>query len=215
MEHTPAEEIRRRKTCRVSDIVPDGETCNFQYETETKQQSPVWVHPGETPPVKFKRSKSVAKQTVTCLFSQSVPVATIPLEDRKTVNSDWYMRSLPAQGLRELCKRRPRLGTPDLLLHQTNASDHPAAATRSRRPGRKQLECDHSSLYSLDLAPSDRFLFSFIKKQLREYSSRAPLTFELTTRPYTHTTWSDVMDNWFYRMTECINPEGGVIDELD
>ena len=74
---------------RVWDIVTGDETWMVQYDPETKQQLAVWVLPGEAPPVKFKRPKSVAKQMVACFFSKYGQVATIPLEGRKTVNSDW------------------------------------------------------------------------------------------------------------------------------
>ena len=51
----------------------------------------VWFFQGKAPPVKIKRSKSVAKQMVACFFPKSGHVSTIPLENRKMVNSDWYI----------------------------------------------------------------------------------------------------------------------------
>ena len=61
------------RTSRVWDIVTGDETWMSQYDPETKQQSAVWVFPGEVPPVKFRLSKSVEKQMMACFFSKSAP----------------------------------------------------------------------------------------------------------------------------------------------
>ena len=76
---------------RVWDIVTGDETWVYQYDPKTKQQSAVWVIPDENPPVKFKRNRSASKQMIACFFAKFRHVATIPLEDRKTVTADWYV----------------------------------------------------------------------------------------------------------------------------
>ena len=76
---------------RVWDIVTGDGTWVFQYDPETKQQSAVWVFPDENPPVKFKRNRSAFKQMIACFLAKLGHVATIPLEDRKTVTADWYV----------------------------------------------------------------------------------------------------------------------------
>ena len=73
---------------RVWDIVTGEETWVYQYDPETKQQSAVWVFPDENPPVKFKRNRSASKQMIACVFANFGHVATILLEDRKTVTAD-------------------------------------------------------------------------------------------------------------------------------
>ena len=90
---------------RVWDIVTGDETWVYQYDLETKQRSEVWVFPDENPPVEFK---SAFKQMIACFFANFGHVATIPLEDRKTVTADWYVNhSLPII-FQAWCKRRPR-----------------------------------------------------------------------------------------------------------
>ena len=68
---------------RVWDIVTG--TWVYQYDPETKQQLAVWVFPDENPPVKFKGNRSASKQMIARFFAKFGHVATIPLEDRKTV----------------------------------------------------------------------------------------------------------------------------------
>ena len=96
---------------------------------EDNLNTQLWVFPGETPLVKFKRSKTFAKQMVTCFFSKSGHVATIPLEDRKTINSDWYINHCLPKVFEEWCKCHPHSGTQGSLLHNYNASAHIVAAT--------------------------------------------------------------------------------------
>ena len=74
---------------RFWDIVTGDKTWVYQYDPETKQQSAVWVFPDENPPVKFKRNRSASKQMIPPFFAKCGHVATIPLEDRKTVMASW------------------------------------------------------------------------------------------------------------------------------
>eukprot|EP00795_Rhopilema_esculentum_P010561 gene10560-biopygen13084 len=73
---------------RVYDIVTGDESWIYQFDPETKRQSSVWIFPGEHPPQKFKRSRSVGKKMVASFFGKTGHVATIPLDDRRTVNTD-------------------------------------------------------------------------------------------------------------------------------
>ena len=114
---------------RVSNIVTGDETYVYQYDPETKQQSSVWLFPGEPPPVKFKRSRSVSKQMIAVFFAKSGHVATVPLLERKTVNAEWNINTCPPKVFEVWSARRPRTGTRHLLLHHDNASAHMAAAT--------------------------------------------------------------------------------------
>ena len=112
---------------RVRDIVTGDETWVYQYDPETKQQSAVWVFPDENPPVKFKRNRNASKQIIAYFYAKFGHVATIPLEDRKTVTADWYVNHCLPKVLQAWCKRRLRTGVRGLLLHHDNASVHTAA----------------------------------------------------------------------------------------
>ena len=74
---------------RVWDIITGDETWVYQYGPETKQQSEVWVSLDENPPVKLKRNRSAFKQMIVCFFVKFGHVATMPLEDKKTVTADY------------------------------------------------------------------------------------------------------------------------------
>jgi histone-lysine N-methyltransferase SETMAR len=74
----------------VNDIVTVDESWIYAYEPETKQQLTVWVFQNEAKPTKVARARSTSKQMVACFFGKSGHVATVPLEHRRTVNSEWY-----------------------------------------------------------------------------------------------------------------------------
>ena len=53
----------------VWNIINGNTTFVYKYGPETKQQSFVWLFPGENPPVKFKRSRSTSKQMIVVFFT--------------------------------------------------------------------------------------------------------------------------------------------------
>ena len=66
-------------------MVSGDESWIYSYEPENKRQSAVWVFQDEEKPTKVIRSRSVSKKMVATFVSKSGHVATIPLEDRRTV----------------------------------------------------------------------------------------------------------------------------------
>ena len=115
------------KSKRVYDIVTGDESWIYQFDPETKRQSSIWIFPGENPPRKFRRSRSVGKRMVASFFSKTGHVATIQVEDRRTVNAKWYVNRCIPQVLYVWRNKRPRTGLRELLWHHDNA--HTAALT--------------------------------------------------------------------------------------
>ena len=151
---------------RVNDIVTGDETYIYQYDPETKQQSSVWLFPGQPAPQKFKRSRSTTKQMIAVFFSKSGHVVTVPLQERKTVNAEWYINTCLPKVLEAWCVKHPRASTRRLLLHHDNASAHTAAATLDYLQENGVQLVTHPP-YSPDLAPCDFFLFPAVKKELK------------------------------------------------
>ena len=137
----------------VWDIVTGDETWVYQYDPETKQQSAVWVFPDENPPVKLNRNKSASKQMIACFFANIGHVATIPLEDRKTVTADWYVNHCVPKIFQAWCKMASPNGCP-----WSTAPSWPctAAVTLDFLAASDVLLVTHPP-YSPDLAPCDWF----------------------------------------------------------
>ena len=94
---------------------------------------PVW--PRNKAPViglglsKVKRQRSVGKKMVATFFSTSGHLATVVLEDQRTVTAKWYRNLSPPQVFSKIQEKRPRTGLRGILLHHDNASSRTANAT--------------------------------------------------------------------------------------
>ena len=75
----------------TGNIVSGDETWVYQFDPETITQSSVWLFPGDTPPLKFKRSRSITKQMVASYIAKTGHITTIPLEEGRTVTADSYV----------------------------------------------------------------------------------------------------------------------------
>ena len=88
------------------DILTCDGTWIYQYDPETKSQSSIF--PGEDPPVKVGRARSVGKKMVAAFFCKTGPVTIVPLEDRRTVNADWYIDNCLPKAFEAWSSRRPK-----------------------------------------------------------------------------------------------------------
>ncbi|GBP95891.1 Histone-lysine N-methyltransferase SETMAR [Eumeta japonica] len=132
-------------------IVTVDETWVRQYDAESKQESMQWTKKGERPPKKFKVQKSASKLMAT-IFWDSEGVLLIEYLPKGTTMNGQYYANLLAQA-RE-------------AVVQDNASVHTARVSRQALKDTGFSEIDHPP-YSPGLAPSDYFLFSNLKKELR------------------------------------------------
>ena len=184
-------------------IVSGDETWVYQFDPETKAQSSVWLLPGDTPPLKFKRSRSTSKQMVASYIAKTGHITTIPLEERHTVTADWYVHQCLPLVLHAVRTRRPKSG---ITLHHDNAPAHTAAATREFLASEGVQLMSHPP-YSPDLAPCDFFLFPHVKKQLRGTRYDSPKdairAFTRAIDSIDKVSWPEVWKSWFQRMAHC------------
>ena len=138
-------------------------------------------------------------------------VATISLEDRKTVTADCYVNHCLLKVFRAWCKRRPQTGVRGLLFHHDNAIAYTAAVTLDLLAASDVQLVTHPP-YSPDLAPCDWFLFPSVKRQLKgrqfENAEDARAFFEDVVLDIPQSTWSGVIGSGFERMAKCVQAEG-------
>ena len=150
----------------------EGICCNRRQKigctntTPKRSNSRRYGDPDDNPPVKFKRNRSDFKQMTACFFAKIGHVATIPLEDRKTVTADWYVNHCLPKVFQTWCKRRPQTRVRGLLLHHDNASVHTAAVTLDFLAA-SDAQLVTQSPYSPDLVPCNWFLFPSVRGQLK------------------------------------------------
>ncbi|CAH2003754.1 unnamed protein product [Acanthoscelides obtectus] len=171
-----------QKAARVNCIVSGDESWIYCYESENKRQSAVWVFQGEGKPTKVIRSRSVSKKMVATFVSKAGHIATIPLNEQRT--------------LRKINPERR------IILHQDNASSHTAQKTRQYLMEENVELLDHSP-YSPDLSPKDFFTFSKIKNRLRGQRFWSPEeaveAFKNAVLDLPANYWNKCFDNWFER----------------
>ncbi|CAH1972730.1 unnamed protein product [Acanthoscelides obtectus] len=138
--------------------------------------SAVWVFQGEEKPTKM----------VATFVSKAGHIATIPLNEQRSVTADWYTTICLPKVITELRKINPERR---IILHQDNVSSHASQKTRQYLAEEYVELLDHPP-FSPDLSPNDFFTFPKIKTAW----SKVP--------------WNKCFGNWFERMQMCINLRG-------
>ncbi|CAH1955325.1 unnamed protein product [Acanthoscelides obtectus] len=155
----------------------------YCYEPENKRQSAVCVFQGEEKPTKM----------VATFVSKAGHIATIPLNEQRTVTANWYTTICLSKVITELRKINPGRR---IILHQDNASSHTAQKTRQYLTEENVELLDHPP-YSPDLSPNDFFTFSKIKNSLGEEAVDA-LKNAVLDLPANE--WNKCFENWFERI---------------
>ena len=155
---------------------------------------------------------------IACFFAKFGHVATIPLEDRKTVTADWYVNHCLPKVFQACCKWRPRTGVRGRLLHHDNASAHTAAVTLDFLVVNDVQLVTHQP-YSPDWPPVTGFCSLPFKRQLMgkqfQNAEDTRAFFEGVILDIPQSTWSGVIDSWFERMVKCVQAEGGFFENLE
>ncbi|GBP45298.1 hypothetical protein EVAR_29046_1 [Eumeta japonica] len=119
-------------------------------------------------------AKSTWKQIVTYCFVIDGLVVTIPLQNRKSVNSKWYTTICLPEVFEEIRKNNRQRG---IILHHDNSSCHTSAETIRFLEGEKMELTGHPPR-SRDLAPDDFCLIPSMNNKLRGQRFRG------TKRPF-------------------------------
>lgn len=124
-----------------------------------------WKHSDSPVPKKFRTQPS-AKKVMATIFWDCDGILLIDYLPKNTTMSGQYYANL-IKLLRESIKekRRGKLSKGILLLHD-NAAVHTAEVSETAIREANFVKINHPP-YSPDLAPSDFFLFSKLKKELR------------------------------------------------
>lgn len=196
------------KSKAVYNIVSGDESWIYSYEPERKSQSAVWVFEGEVKPTKVVRPRSVSKKMVASFVSKSGHVATVPLQERRTVTAEWYITVCLPEIFSKLRKSNPARR---VILHHDNASSHTARRTNDFL-NLENIELMNHPPYSPDLSPNDFFTFPRMKDLLRgqrfEDPEAAVEAYKSALLTTSATEWNYCFNDWFERMRKCIICKG-------
>ena len=146
-------------------LVTVDETWVHYYEPENKAQSCQWVGPGFPRPKQFKTQPSAGKVMATVFWDAKGVIMLDFLPKRSTISGVYYANLLDQlrTAIRE--KRQGKLSK-DVLLQQDNMRVHTCNVAMDAVE-RNGYELIPHPAYSPDLAHSDFFLFSNLKKDIR------------------------------------------------
>lgn len=149
----------------MESLVTGDETMVLYYDPLSRRESMEWHRKGEPVPKKAKVVQSTKKIMAT-IFWDCNGILLIDFKERNTtVNAQYYANLLRQLRQKIIEKRRGKVTRGVRLLHD-NAPVHAAAVSRAAIRECGFIELDHPP-YSPDLAPSDFFLFSKLKADLR------------------------------------------------
>ncbi|CAH1972707.1 unnamed protein product [Acanthoscelides obtectus] len=181
----------------VYSIVSGDESWIYCYEPENKRQSA---------PTKVIRSRSVSTMMVATFVSKAGHIATIPLNEQRTVTADWYTTICLSKVITELRKINPER---KIILHQDNASSHTAQETRQYLTEENVELLDILHIVPI---PNDFFTFPKIKNRLHGQRFQSPEeavdAFKNAVLDLPANKWNKFFENWFERMQMCINLRG-------
>ena len=111
--------------------------------------------------------------------------------------------------LKEVTRQRPSSGLTNMKLHHDNAKPHVAKTVKSFLNDNKVLIMDQPP-YSPDLAPSDFWLFDYVKAQLSDHSDPKSLNNQITKilKNTPHVEYLKTFQKWIERMETCIQCGG-------
>jgi len=137
------------------------ETWIHHYTLESKRHTAEWKATGESRPKRLKTQMSACKVLASIFWSAHDILYVNCFQKRRTINSKYYM-ALLVRLKKEIAKKRPRMKK-KVLFYQDNAPCYKSIATITKLHD-LHFELLHYSLYSLDMAPSDYYLFTDLKK---------------------------------------------------
>lgn len=211
------EKFRNGSARELDNVITGDETWVYQFEPEKKQQSQVWMFPGDQLPVKSRRTRSCGKQMVLTFFSSGGHVSTSVLEGQRTVNSQWYCNVGLRTLLENVREKWSRTRLRNMVLHHDNAPAHTSAQTTTFL-ATSSIPLLPQPPYSPDLAPADFFLFPKVKSAMRgnlfPTSNDAVQAYMDELEKLEPSDYRNCFSSWFRRMDKCIDANGEYFEKI-
>ena len=146
-------------------IVTGDETWVYYYDLFSQQEAKIWKKPGEETPIRLRRARPAEKIIMVIFWDKYGILLTEYLPRGTTIGCSDYALIIERLHCAILEKRRGKVSHGVLLLHD-NAPVHKYNIVQAAIRKAGFVELNHPS-YSPDIAPSDYYLLSNLKKFLR------------------------------------------------
>ena len=104
-------------------------------------------------------ARSTSKQMIACFVGRTGHVAIVPLQQSRTVNSEWYTTSWLSVVFQDIRKTKSRR---QITFHHENTSS-PTSAQTTAFLSTQSIDLMSHPPYGPDLALNDFFLFLYVK----------------------------------------------------
>ena len=172
----------------------------------------MWQKNGLPPPTKERKTVGSMKLMISVIWSASGIKSIVMLPRGASFNKEFFVDVVLGDLLKTIHTERPKRGCSELRLHIDNARPH-LVDSFLEEIGLARM-CHPP--YSPDLAPSDFFLFGYLKTKLQgmHFTSDEEL-FQVACgilRAIPVTTLRDFYSEWIRRLKKCIELGGNFVE---
>ena len=172
----------------------------------------VWQHENLPQPSKERKTVGSMKLMISVIWTTSGMKSIVMLPRNQQFNRNFFVNVVLADLFKTIETQRPVKGTSELKFHLDNARPH---LVDDVLVGNGLERLPHPP-YSPDLAPSDFFLFGYLKKMLegKNFESDEDLFAEACKllREIPVTTLRKVYHEWIIRLQRCIQLNGDFVE---
>lgn len=194
-----------------ADFCTGDETWVHFFEPRRKINNKIWAGKQARRPCIARRLQSVKKIMYAIFYSPQGVVASVPINQGKTVTGRYYKSKILSKVEKYYKKRRPASGKRHICLLHDNAPPHRAQVVAKFLDERKVKVLPHPP-YSPDLSPCDFFLFQKLKKFLsgRRYRSRQAVGSAVYQflKSVPKKDYENSFKSWIKRLKICIQVKG-------
>ena len=196
----------------MCDVVTGDETWVYYRKIES---SGSWVAEGEGPSTAVRRSPFEPKSMFCIFLMTNGPILIHQVPRGQSIDGRYYRTNCLEPLVEQIKTKRPASGTHAIKLHFDNAPPHKTSTVNDYLAERSITVMPHPA-YSPDLAPSDFWLFGFLKQQLESYSDEKSLKRAVTEtlENIPEDMYRKTFENWIERMKLCIKYHGDYFEHL-
>ena len=202
-------------TWRLCDVLTGDESWFYWRQIGRKQANRSWVAEGQSPRT-IARLGRFKPKTMVCIFFRTIGVELITyMERHKTIDHQSYIDYCLKPLVSTLKHQRKACGTKNLKFHHDNARPHIHQAVITYLNEQNFTIMNHPA-YSPDLAPSDFWLFDYIKQRLDDHPSAISLVRQITgiVESIPKEEYMKTFEKWIERMECCIKNQGDYFEHI-
>jgi histone-lysine N-methyltransferase SETMAR len=194
---------------RLDQILTGDESIFYHRKIEKRAIASSWKRQGEPPDTIVKRDRFEAKSMVSIFFRTTGPVHVHLVEKGVTIDNQYYIENCLSPAFEAVKKERRASGLRGMKLLHDGAKPHVHLNTRNFIQSSGIIEIDHPP-YSPDLAPSDYWLFDYIKRNLDDQESDEALLRSITkiVKAIPHSEYIKTFQKYKERLELCILADG-------